>query len=103
MSAAPKDHAPQNDHAKEHWTIDRRIALPTLILLASNLLLGVWIASSAYANLHEIDRRVTKLETNDTRRAETYNTIADRLARIEERLISLQRREHDDTTLNRRN
>jgi hypothetical protein len=78
------------------WTVDRRIALPTLIMLAGNLLLGIWLASSAYAHLNEIDRRVTRLEASDGRQADAFAKIADRLARIEERIISLQRQARPD-------
>jgi hypothetical protein len=87
----------------DRWVVDRRIALPTLIMLVGNLLLGAWLASSAYANLREIDRRVTRLEASDSRQADAFAKIADRLARIEERIISLQRRENNDPNFNRRN
>jgi hypothetical protein len=80
---------PHND-----WHLDKKVPIALIFaLMVQMFAFGAWL-SSLNTTVFQTEQRLVRLEANDQRQTDLFGMISDRLARIEERIISVQ---HDQT------
>ena len=82
--AEPVDPAPDNA-----WRLDRHVPIALIgALLLQTAWLGWWASGVAF-RLDDHERRVSSLERTEVIQTQQFTSIAERLARIDERLTIL--------------
>lgn len=65
--------------ADNHWSLDKRVPLALIVAMVVQTVAAVWMAATAMARLDEVERKVGAAAP-----------MADRLARLEERVGFVQ-------------
>jgi hypothetical protein len=84
MDISPDD--PAATPAETSWHFDKRVPLAMLGALVLQTVSIAWWASGVTFRLEDHERRVTALERTEAIQTQQFTTIAERLARIDERL-----------------
>lgn len=65
-----------------NWNLDKRVPIALILAILTQTAAGVWWAASQTARLDTQERRVTILESNDTKMAEVQLRAVEALASI---------------------
>lgn len=96
MDIAPPEPASVSQDAA--WHLDKRVPLAMIGALALQTFGIAWWAAGVTFRLDDHERRVASLERTEAVQTQQFATIAERLARIDERLVLLIQEHRSDRT-----
>jgi hypothetical protein len=91
------------DNGAEAWRLDRKVPLTFVVMLAGNLLAGIWFAAQSSHTQADHARRIAALEARaDSQSRELQQLLLElreRMARIEARLEAISRENANRTAV----